>query len=50
MVYGMLFGSQRVVQGQTVQEPWLQPTEYGYWDYDFTEPVEDDLVIDWIEY
>lgn len=44
---GSTFGTQMVKAGKCVSEPILRPEEGGSWDYDFTEPVESDLEINW---
>lgn len=46
---GSTFGTQKVKKGETVKEPKLCPTENGAWDYDFSNKVNKNLVIQWKE-
>ncbi len=46
---GVEFGTQTVERGELVQAPFLNPSDKGGWDYDFTTPVENDTVIEWKE-
>lgn len=46
---GSTFGTQRVKKGETAMEPKLCPTENGAWDYDFSNKVNKNLVIQWKE-
>lgn len=46
---GYTFGTQKVKKGETATEPKLIPTENGAWDYDFSEKVEENLIIRWTE-
>lgn len=41
------FGTQTVISGEKVKRPLLQPAETGDWDYDFNEPVEENISINW---
>ncbi len=41
------FASQTVEYGALVTKPSLQPAPTGQWDFDFTKPVRDDVVIKW---
>lgn len=44
-----LFASQKVKAGGQATEPLLKPSENGYWDVTFTEPVNSNLTIKWKE-
>lgn len=44
---GTDFGIQQVKPGEQAQEPKLSPAENGAWDYDFTQEVHEDLVVEW---
>lgn len=46
---GIEFGTQEVERGDLVQIPFLSPSVTGAWDYDFDEPVERDITIEWLE-
>lgn len=47
-MYGDIeFASQSVEYGQLVVKPSLQPAPSGHWDYDFSIPVRDNIVINW---
>lgn len=46
---GSTFGTQKVKKGETATEPKLCPTENGAWDYDFSNKVNKNLVIQWKE-
>lgn len=52
MVYfyanGQLFGRQEVKAGSLVIQPQLKPTQNGYWNIDFTKPVNDDTEVYWV--
>lgn len=43
------FGTQKVKKGEMATEPKLCPTENGAWDYDFSNKVNKNLVIQWKE-
>ncbi len=44
----MIFGTSKVLENEQVCKPVLQPTEKGYWEYDFDTPVRADLTIRWV--
>ncbi len=44
----MIFGTSKVLESEQVCKPVLQPTEKGYWEYDFDTPVNADLTIRWV--
>lgn len=44
-----VFGTQTVKAGECAEKPSLMPAPEGDWDYDFENPVDDDIVIDWKE-
>lgn len=44
-----VFGTQTVKAGECAARPSLMPAPTGDWDYDFENPVEDDIFIDWKE-
>ena len=46
---GTEFGTQTVERGELVQVPFLSPSNAGDWDYNFDEPAERDLTIEWQE-
>ena len=47
MYRGTEFGRQTVKKGEKVRIPDLQPEATGEWDYDFAQPVNKDLEINW---
>lgn len=44
---GSTFGTQTVKAGECAKEPTLMPEASGSWDYDFSKPVEENLIIRW---
>lgn len=44
----MIFSTSKVLENEQVCKPVLQPTEKGYWEYDFDTPVSADLTIRWV--
>ena len=44
---GAVFGTQTVEAGKTISAPRLSPSTSGEWDYDFSKPVTEDIVINW---
>ena len=40
---------ENVAYSQTIKEPSLKPTENGYWNYDFSKPITDNIEIIWVE-
>lgn len=44
---GTVFATQIIDKGAKATNPLLQPAETGKWDYDFSVPVTDDIVIIW---
>ena len=44
---GEVFGTQTVKKGEKAEEPKLSPAESGKWNYNFNEPVERDITIEW---
>lgn len=44
-----VFAVQIVTSGECVTEPVLKPSMTGVWDYDFTETITQDIIIDWKE-
>ena len=46
---GEVFTVQKVPGGERASVPILLPTMTGKWDFDFTNPIEQDTIIDWIE-
>ncbi|MBO5609881.1 MAG: FecR domain-containing protein [Eubacterium sp.] len=44
---GSVFGTQTVNKGEKATEPKLAPAENGKWDYNFNDPVERDITIEW---
>lgn len=44
---GTVFATQIIDKGDKATNPLLQPEETGKWDYDFSVPVTDDIVIIW---
>ena len=44
---GAVFGTQTVEAGKTISAPRLSPSASGEWDYDFSKPVTEDIVINW---
>ena len=43
-----VFSTSKVLENEQVFKPTLQPTEKGYWKYDFSASVNSDLTIQWI--
>ena len=49
-MYGTdVFGTQTVSKGEIVSKPSLRPTKNGHWDVDFSEPVNTDTLVYWVE-
>lgn len=49
-LYGeKVFATQQVSGGEQATIPLLLPTMTGKWDFDFTKPIEQDTIIDWID-
>ena len=46
---GTVFGTQEVKGGELVVKPTLKPAPTGRWNYDFNEPVTEDITIEFIE-
>ena len=44
---GSVFGKQTVQAGGTAATPTLQPAASGQWDFDFTQAITEDTVINW---
>ncbi len=44
---GQVFGTQTVKKGEKIQEPTLVPSPTGSWSYDFSQPVNEDITIEW---
>ena len=44
---GQVFGQQEVTAGSTASKPKLNPAESGAWDFDFTQPINQDVTIEW---
>ncbi|MBE5943989.1 MAG: hypothetical protein E7258_03615 [Lachnospiraceae bacterium] len=47
MYNGAVFGTQTVESGQCATIPSLMPANSGNWDFDFTEEIYSDTVIEW---
>lgn len=47
MYNGNVFGTQTVEKGGYAQKPKLMPAETGNWDYDFSNPITEDTIINW---
>lgn len=47
MYNGNVFGTQQVKKGDCATEPVLMPTESGSWNFDFSTPIMEDIVIEW---
>ena len=45
----VVFATQTVQEGECATIPLLLPTMQGSWNFDFTKPVTEDTIIDWIE-
>lgn len=43
------FGMQEVEAGSIVKEPTLMPSQTGYWNFDFTKSIYNDVEIYWVE-
>lgn len=46
---GNVFGTQTVDKGDLAQVPTLSPSLTGGWDFNFSEPIERDTTIEWLE-
>ena len=46
---GNVFGTQTVDKGDIAQVPTLSPSLTGGWDFNFSEPIERDTTIEWLE-
>lgn len=46
---GAVFATQIVTGGECAAKPLLMPTADGYWDFDFSKVVGEDITIEWIE-
>lgn len=44
---GKTFGSQTIKRGDKATKPSLAPASSGKWDWDFSKPVNKDIVIEW---
>lgn len=44
---GSTFGTQKVKKGEKATEPKLCPTQNGAWDYDFSQKVTKNIVVEW---
>lgn len=44
---GSVFGKQTVKKGELADMPVLKPASQGGWDYDFSQPVDGNLEIEW---
>lgn len=44
---GTVFGTQIVEEGKKAVAPKLAPAEKGSWDFDFSEPITEDVTIKW---
>lgn len=44
---GIVFGKQTVEEGHRANRPKLAPAESGAWDFDFSEEITEDTVIEW---
>lgn len=44
---GATFGTQQVKPGEKATEPKLNPAASGAWDYDFSQEVHEDIIIQW---
>ena len=49
MYNGTVFGTQEVKTGECVSQPKLKPAASGSWDYDFTKPIIEDTIIEFVE-
>lgn len=49
MYDGTVFGTQEVKAGECVSEPKLNPAASGDWDYDFSKPITEDTIIEFVE-
>ena len=49
MYDGKIFGTQSVVEGELVTEPTLKPSPTGKWNYDFTKPITEDTIIEFVD-
>lgn len=49
MYDGTVFGTQEVNAGECVSRPKLKPASSGDWDYDFSKPITEDTVIEFVE-
>lgn len=46
---GTVFATQKVLRGECATAPLLVPSMNGGWEFDFSAPITEDVVIDWKE-
>lgn len=46
---GAVFATQKVLRGECATAPLLVPSMNGGWEFDFSAPITEDVVIDWKE-
>lgn len=49
MYQGKVFATQTVKAGEMVSKPKLMPAPSGKWNFDFSTPIESDIVIEFVE-
>ena len=49
MYEGNVFGTQEVKEGELASKPRLQPAPTGSWNYDFSNPITEDTIIEFIK-
>lgn len=47
MYEGKVFGTQKVEDGQKAMQPKLNPSNEGKWNFDFSQPITNDITIEW---
>ncbi len=46
---GKVFATQVVEAGETAKKPTLMPAKSGNWNFDFSTPIEEDIIIEFLE-
>ena len=49
MYNGIVFGTQEVKEGELASKPKLKPAPTGSWNYDFSKPITEDTVIEFLD-
>ena len=49
MYNGIVFGTQEVKEGELASKPKLKPAPTGSWNYDFSKPITEDTIIEFLD-